>query len=120
MALFASHIRFAIDLIERNHYIPKDKSQYFSGTTYPDSRWLSNIERKLTHVGSIPESIQASNDFKQGWLIHCRYDQIQNELHKMRSFQRDFVPEDKWIYYSALKAVQDMSDVKYITDINLK
>ena len=76
MALFASHIRFATDVTDRNHYNPKDVSQYNSGTSYPDSCWLSDIDRELIHTESIPDSIVASDDFKFGWLIYCRYDQI--------------------------------------------
>ena len=47
MALAATHIRLAIDMAGR--YPIKRFSEFISGTIYPDSRWLTGIDRDLTH-----------------------------------------------------------------------
>ena len=72
---------------------------------YPDSRWLSNISHELTHVKVIPNNMAFSKDFKLGWLIHCLYDQIQNELQQTLPIPLDIISEDIWILYSALKVI---------------
>lgn len=120
MALFASHIRFAMDLVNRNQCSPDSIDHYISGTTYPDSRWLSNTDRALTHVCAIPDNITVPEDFKLGWLVHCRYDQIQNELQRTLSIPSNLPSDDKWILYSAMKVIQDMNDVKFTVSVNLE
>jgi hypothetical protein len=61
-----------------------------------------------------------SEDFKLGWLIHCRYDQIKNELQQTLPIPLDIISEDHWILYSALKVIQDMNDVWFTVNVNLK
>lgn len=120
MALFATHIRFAMDLIDNGRYSPGDHGQYLSGTTYPDSRWLSKIDRNLTHVNSIPDNTEVSDDFKLGWLVHCQYDQIQNELQQPLYIRSDNSAFSEWTFNSALKVIQDMNDVKFISNMDLE
>ena len=47
MALEATHMRFALDL--KNKYQVRNIKKYIVGTIYPDSRYLSGIDRTLTH-----------------------------------------------------------------------
>jgi hypothetical protein len=102
MALFESHIRFAMDLDGRSQCSPNNNDHNFCGTTYSDSCWLSNISHELMHAKAIPNNMAISEDFKLGWLIHCRYDQIQNELQQTSPIPLDIISEDYWILYSAL------------------
>ncbi len=57
MALFASHIRFALDLVDCKRYSPKDISQYISGTTY-----LSDYTYLWLSVGLSPDRTEAVMD----------------------------------------------------------
>lgn len=49
MSLGATHIRFALDL--RDRYQVQDIEKYLSGTIYSDSRYVTKIDRNLTHNG---------------------------------------------------------------------
>ena len=68
MALEATHIRFALDL--KDKYQVKDLEKYISGTIYPDSRYVSEIGRELTHPKDYLDwDIFAVDDFKKGFEI---------------------------------------------------
>ena len=110
MALPATHIRFALDLIDR---LPvESRKAYLAGTMYPDSRWLTGLGRDATHAEVHLHRRFATSDFRLGWHVHCRCDQIQSAL-----LQQNF-PElttfddgQRWVYSSALKMIQDGGDL---------
>lgn len=68
MSLEATHIRFALDL--KDEYKIKDIKKYISGTVYPDSRYITGIDRNLTHYNDILKPEFAKDDFKKGWQVH--------------------------------------------------
>jgi len=109
MALPASHIRFAAALSE--HLPVADMPAYLSGTLYPDSRWLTGIDRKQTHDRRFLDPDFPADDFSLGWHIHCVADCIQADIHA--AFLPELAnlsPDERWIRVSAAKAVQDRSD----------
>jgi len=110
MALPATHIRFALDLID---YLPLTSRQaYLAGTMYPDSRWLTGLGREATHAQAHLQRRFATSDFHWGWHVHCRCDQIQSTLMKQCFPElRPFDEVRRWTYSSALKMLQDNADL---------
>ncbi|MDD2785584.1 MAG: hypothetical protein PHS79_01670 [Patescibacteria group bacterium] len=115
MALEATHMRFALDL--KDKYQVKDLHKYISGSIYPDSRYLSKIDRVLTHPKDRMEwDIANLDDFKKGWHSHLICDRIQLQLIK-ESKPGIFVGEIRhgdqaWLYSTAIKALQEIDIVK--------
>ncbi len=107
MALPASHLRFA-DAVRP---FIRDRSAYFSGTVYPDSRWVSGIAREATHG---PQCLQAAFDadeFGLGWRLHCLCDNLQAEIHRSLLPGLDqLTADERWIVLAAAKVIQDMHD----------
>lgn len=90
MALPITHIRFALDF--KDKYKISNLSYYLSGAIYPDSRYLTGIDRVLTHNDQILDKDWADTDFKKGWQSHCLCDLAHIS--------------------TALKIIQDMDDSK--------
>lgn len=111
MAFEATHIRFALGI--KSKYKIKNLDHYVSGSIYPDSRYITKINRELTHNDNVLLSNFGNTDFKCGWQSHVICDLIQEEI------SREILPE---IYFennkrfdpgmAAIKLVQDMSDMK--------
>lgn len=109
MALPATHIRFAVALAE--HLSVAAMPAYLSGTLYPDSRWMTGLEREHTHGRRFLERDFASDDFSLGWHIHCSCDRIQGDIHgDLLGDLSQLSPDERWIRVSAAKAVQDAND----------
>lgn len=111
MALEGTHIRLAIDL--KGKYKVQDLEKYIVGTIYPDSRYITGIDRELTHNNNLIKLEFAKDDFRKGWQLHLICDNLQNEL------RRKLLPElssesreEDFIFASAMKTVQDMNDIK--------
>ncbi len=118
MALEASHIRFAIDI--KDTLQVNDLHKYISGVLYPDSRYVTNVNRNLTHQKSLLDTSYTDlDDFKKGMYAHVVYDKILEE------YTRESIPDlfknigeftgqdsEFWIRLTALKIMQDMKDVK--------
>jgi hypothetical protein len=69
MPLSASHIKFALDQID--YFKPNDLDKYLEGAIYPDSRYLSGLDRSKTHDYDFwLEKFWHDNDFKKGWASH--------------------------------------------------
>ena len=115
MPLEATHIRFALDL--KDEYKIKDIKKYISGTVYPDSSYITGIDRNLTHHEDILKSEFAKDDFKKGWQVHQICDMIMNK-EKKKVLSSSFVDgragfnEEEWIISSAMKIIQDMNDMQ--------
>jgi len=114
MALEATHIRFALDVKDDHRVL--DLGKYLSGTVYPDSRYVSGIDRRLTHPEDfLNKAFIRNDDFLKGWAMHLLYDQIQYDVTKEK-FPEIFEFETgqgskRWIYHTALKILQDMDDI---------
>lgn len=110
MALEATHIRIALDTQSK---IRADKiDQYLSGTIYPDSRYITKIERTLTHGRFLDEDDLPQNDFQKGWYIHLLVDRIQKGLHDEHLEHLFYKTSGgkNFAVYSAIKIVQDIQD----------
>lgn len=127
MALAATHIRFALDL--KSEYDIKDIKKYLSGTIYPDSRYLSDIDRNLTHNNNVLAPEFAKDDFKKGWQLHQICDMVQNKKRK-ELLPELTVPHDdewntkEWVLATVGKIIQDMNDMQsfniqtYLNDLD--
>ena len=112
MALEATHIRFAVDLMDK--YDIKDISAYISGTLYPDSRNITKTERNLTHDEKYLEKEFASDDFKKGWQVHLLCDEIQGKYIRNATNTKDEIirqNNDTWVIHTAVKVLQEISDL---------
>jgi hypothetical protein len=114
MSFQASHLHFANkvkDLIK-----PKDLTRYFSGTIYPDSRYLTKVDREKTHteVRIEPKKIlDLTDDFDKGWQIHLWYDKLGlHHLDQMilnRAWTRADADDVKvWAQLTGAKLVEDL------------
>jgi hypothetical protein len=110
MALPATHIRFALDLVRLLPVAAREA--YLAGTMYPDSRWLTGLGRAATHADRHLQRRFTTSDFRWGWHVHCRCDQIQATL-MQENFPElaRFDEERRWVYSSALKMLQDECDL---------
>jgi hypothetical protein len=116
MALEGTHMRFALEV--RDSFRVKDVKKYISGSIYPDSRYITGVDRGLTHDDSQMERIfWWDDDFKKGWASHILYDKIQYEVHTelfkdiLKEGNPEMSWEEDWIVRSALKILQDKFDV---------
>jgi hypothetical protein len=106
MSLGATHIRFALDVKEE--YKIKDLEKYISGVIYPDSRYITGIDRNLTHAHDL---FVADSDFKRGWQVHLICDEVQEA--KRKELLPDLYKDkniDPWITNTAIKIIQDIDD----------
>jgi len=118
MALEASHIRFALDIKDKLGVIDLDK--YISGSIYPDSRYVTGIERQLTHPKELLEKdIGKLSDFEKGWYTHLLYDKILKSYTTtaLASLFADIgntevINMELWIRLTSLKILQDIDDIK--------
>ncbi|HSO18458.1 MAG TPA: hypothetical protein VLT88_03310 [Desulfosarcina sp.] len=109
MALPATHIRFAATAADRLGVT--DMGAYLSGTLYPDSRWVTGIDRRRTHAPRCLDPDFASDDFTLGWHMHCLCDRMQGDIHaELLEDLPELTPEARWVRTSAAKVVQDMTD----------
>lgn len=116
MALEGTHIRFALEV--RDSFRVKDYKKYVAGCIYPDSRYITGIDRGLTHDDSQMERIfWWDDDFKKGWATHVLYDKVQQDIHTemfediLKNGNPEMTWEEDWIVRSALKIIQDKFDV---------
>jgi len=113
MALPATHIRFAVTIADR--LAVGDMAAYLSGTIYPDSRWLTGVDREQTHAHRFNNPAFPSDAFTLGWHVHCACDLIQADLHeRILAGLADLDAEARWIRCAAAKVVQDMRDSQRI------
>lgn len=113
MPLEATHIRFALDIIGR--YEIEDMAQYISGAIYPDSRYVSRIERALTHNGDLLRPAFADTDFKKGWQAHFLCDVLHDKVKKTVLTDLSFAEsheENSWVISTAIKLVADIDDMQ--------
>jgi len=118
MALIGTHIRFALDI--KNDFNVQNLDKYISGTVYPDSRYLTKVDRKITHWTDVyNENFCKDNDFKKGWMAHLIYDRIQGDVFREKfpklfvNFQEErlILSPENWVIRTSLKILQDLDDI---------
>jgi hypothetical protein len=75
-------------------------------TLYPDSRWLTGVDRLKSHAGHYLEPDFPSSEYTYGIHIHCVWDKIQSQVFE------ELLPElqglnsfDRWSFLSAAKMI---------------
>lgn len=117
MALYGTHIRFALDV--RDDFDVKEIEKYIPGTVYPDSRYFSKIKRELTHDSRYEhKDFYQNDDFKKGWAAHLIYDhaqfQIMDEVFfELLAGETIVYGNTAWVTRTALKILQDMEDIQH-------
>jgi hypothetical protein len=113
MALEGTHLRFAFDLTNQYHVC--DRSPYYFGAIYPDSRYLTNTKRECTHPDHFKEwDILSIDDFHKGWHAHLLCDNLQYKAMKELIpdiFQESSAHEELWIKRTAIKIIEDFQDI---------
>src|SRR4030042_437236 len=114
MSFQAAHLRFAQKVQDIIH--PQDLTGYFSGTLYPDSRYITKVDRAKTHtdVRIEPRKIlDLTDDFDKGWQVHLWYDKL--GLHHLDQIvlNRSWTPNDAdnvevWSQLTGAKLVEDL------------
>lgn len=114
MAYEATHLRFAHDL--KPHLDIQGDRAYYTGAVYPDSRYVTGIERDLTHKKDVPGDPFTSglSDFEKGWATHLLYDTAQGELLTVLNLRMEERGRQKgaWQYFTAMKLIEDMKSVE--------
>jgi hypothetical protein len=108
MPLQASHLKFALDL--KDYFKPNDLSLYLAGAIYPDSRYVSGIDRKATHNYDYwLEKFWQGDDFKKGWASHTVSDKAYTKgIRKIFPAWNDFSEGWVMIENTAVKIIGDM------------
>ena len=111
MALPATHIRFALDL---KHRFPIDNlARYISGTLYPDSRWLTGVDRVQSHSDRYLEPDFPNSEYTYGIHIHCVCDSVQTRTFAARlPGLQNLDDHARWLRLSAAKMIQDRFDMQ--------
>lgn len=111
MALEATHIRFALDL--KDVYEVRDVDAFVSGAVYPDSRYVTGIDRLATHPDDyLHDPMFRASDFKKGWHAHLLGDTVQGSgMTKLLPMVKSGPGEESWIERTAIKILQDIDDV---------
>jgi hypothetical protein len=111
MALPATHIRFALDSVHRFPITYLDR--YIAGTLYPDSRWLTGVDRLKSHDQKYLTPEFPDSEYTYGIHIHCVCDKIQSLVFAERlPGLADLDDQDRWVYLSAAKMIQDSFDMQ--------
>ena len=116
MALASSHIRFAIDI--QNKMGVTNVCDYVLGSIYPDSRYVTKIDRHLTHPLKEYQTDPTfkKDDFRKGWYTHLLCDDIQyaliTELFPEVGESDSGEQDSKWVKRTSVKILQDIEDAK--------
>ena len=112
MSLEATHIKFAVG--QKDRYKVSDLKAYILGSIYPDSRYLTRIDRNLTHNEKILSDDFVSDDFRKGWQSHCIFDAEYNRIRKELFYDlfKDKNETDDWMISTAIKIAADWIDIQ--------
>jgi len=110
MSLEATHLRFSLAIKDDLNVL--DLEKYISGAVYPDTRYLTGIERNATHNLNYFIGRKNLSDFERGWLSHIVGDKVFYEV--IEDKFGDFILfedyQDRWAVLSAIKIIQDIKD----------
>jgi len=113
LALPATHIRFAMETA--HCFAIKNWNAFLSGTLYPDSRWLTGVDRTATHNDLCLSYAFTGTDFRTGWHLHCLCDHIQKEvLYKGWPALTRLNRHEGWVHLAVAKMIQDRADMSHI------
>lgn len=120
MALEATHVRFALDLLPSLQV--SDVESYCAGAVYPDTRITTGLPREMTHGPQCPHDpfAEGLSDFQKGWITHLLYDEIAgDEMKKLLSKGLDQTIKERrsFIEFTSMKAVEDMQTVKLVPKV---
>lgn len=109
-----THIRFALDLKDRLGIT--DVESYIIGAVYPDSRYITKLDRDLTHPKKYKENMLSKDDFHKGWFTHLLCDDVQYEVieEMFPEIETEILGKDSdgWINRTSVKLLQDINDVR--------
>lgn len=81
--------------------------EFVIGTTFPDIRYLSNIDRDITHIYDTSEDkVPFTNSFEAGRYVHCLIDERRVVLLKQLGMF-DMI-ENNYVNETALKLFEDV------------
>lgn len=120
MAMEGTHVRFARDVIALLGV--EDPGAYYSGSVYPDSRYLTAVPRAATHGDEAPDDpfVPGLSDFEKGWATHLFYDR-ESVIFKRTAFTWITKEDpDQWVHYTSMKLVEDQRSVRELgADISI-
>lgn len=107
MAMEATHVLFARHLGEALHV--QDKAAYYTGCIYPDSRYVTGVDRRVTHGEGTPQDPfkNGLTDFEKGWATHLLYDRISGEHLRRLLEESPDVSKKALIEMTAMKLLED-------------
>ncbi len=114
--MVGTHVRFARDV--KPLLSVADERAYYSGAVYPDSRYLTQLPRTVTHDEDSADDpfVVGLSDFQKGWATHLLYDR-ESIIFKRKAFtwvtQED---PDPWVHYTSMKLVEDRWSVRELGD----
>lgn len=102
-----THIVLA-EKVFKKHFSQKNKSEFFIGTSFPDIRYVDNLDRDKTHFPdlSLAEIIKEES-FMAGLKFHSLVDEIHNNFFSFRD--NPFFLEPIHITATSLKFFEDKS-----------
>lgn len=115
MALPATHVKFALDI--SFGFGLGDLGEYCAGAVYPDSRYVTGVDRRLTHFEDSPSDpfLPDLLDFRRGWAAHNYYD---NQSGPHYSKLLPWPVEDLrqfnhvWCFLTGLKIAEDIESYR--------
>ncbi len=120
MALEGTHVRFALDLMPMLKI--GNIGAYCAGAVYPDTRYVTCVDRNVTHGPECPHDPFADglSSFQRGWASHLLYD------HDAGGAMKTFLsPElgplgqgnSAWVEFTAMKVVEDLEAIRNRPDV---
>lgn len=115
MALEGTHVRFALDLLPMLDIA--DIDSYCAGAVYPDTRYVTRVDRNVTHGPECPHDpfAEGLSDFQRGWASHLLYDHEAGGAMK-KHLSPELGPLGQgnaaWVEFTAMKVVEDMEAVR--------
>ena len=105
-------MKLAVALMDKYNVSELDK--YISGSVYPDSSYVTGIDRSLTHNEENLPSALARDDFNHGWETHIYCDRILTRIleEKFPELLANKKGLPWWLEISPLKIIQDINDIK--------
>jgi hypothetical protein len=120
MALEGTHVRFALDLMPLLKI--DDIGAYCAGAVYPDTRYVTRVDRGVTHGPDCPHDpfAEGLSDFQRGWASHLLYD------HEAGGAMKTFLSPEigplaqgslAWVEFTAMKVVEDLEAIRNAPEV---
>lgn len=115
MALLATHMKFALDISPE--FGLGSLGEYCAGAVYPDSRYVTGVDRRLTHFEDSPSDpfLPDLSDFRRGWAAHNYYDnQSGPRYSRLLPWPVDDLRQFNhvWCFLTGLKVVEDIESYR--------